>query len=154
MPIRNLMEYDCPENIKGEKGLIELLRDVKKGLSKVDFLFSDKSLKGILEIVEKGVHIFPSVKIDTKIDLSSAKKFIENYKTNLESGCLSCEELGKVNFKLGERGVYCNSFEDKSTVDEKKGHSPYTQKYFSKKGGCANKTPIFRPINEVLEEVE
>jgi len=94
MVLETKIEYK-PE-ISGFKDIsptsvLEMLRDVRSDLGTLDPLFITKSLKEIVETVEKGEYLVQkNDAINTIIDFSRAKAIINSYRTSSIKGCISC----------------------------------------------------------------
>jgi len=142
------------EEIKGEGDLLNLLNDVQRELNSLSRLKSSK-LSYVLEFIEKGVFdnnlMVGRGNVKYLVDLSSAKRLIESYREKSEKGCQSCVERGEVHKNL-EKYFYCKLTENERDIDYKEGRSPKIERYSEK--GCGNRIPFFRPIDEVLKEVD
>ena len=133
-------------NPVSEEDVIDVLEDVRKKLNPFFPSFKQNRLLHIAGIVEDG-RLNCS---EGEIDVSEAKKIVDDYKLRADKGCMSC-----VNFVYNEKGrrrMYCKLTEsDKDVIGESR-MSPRIARFYDT--GCIDAVTFCRPLNEVLSEVD
>ncbi len=154
MPIKQILTYEPKiteldrDSEKVGKQVVDLLRQVRTEIGQLDNAFADKSLKQVLEAVEKGKYVFRDGKVRTEIDLSSVDSLIKCYRYHSERGCQSCEHERVYQPNLpGEDYRYCGKYENEK-MDNLTGMSERVRQFSEK--GCDERKAIFRPLEEVL----
>ena len=134
------------------QGVLEMLRDVRSEIGKLEGSFASVGLKRVLEVVEKGGYKVNG-HVLTRIDLSSAKEVVEAYREHSEGGCQSCVSLGGdvINDDM-DTFFYCEVREDHERTPKKCGYntglSPETEKHYE--SPCGSWKPRFSPPLEKL----
>lgn len=149
------LSYHPPrENVDAEKYVLKLLNDIRSELVKIEETWGEFGLHKILQFIEKGKLIVPFIgeNYDFEVDLSPAQEFIENYRFNSEGGCKSRKNVGGYNPFPGETRFFCGLYEKETGEYSENGFSQRTAEYFET--GCEEKEVKFRPLEEVLKEVE
>jgi hypothetical protein len=159
MPLKQKVRYRVWKGVnyiqgEGER-IIGLLKDVRLNLSMLNKEFKSKSLKEILELVEKDkINIKhksdeenPQAEIIYSVNLSDANQGIINYRHNSEGGCKSCSQFQTYMPFPDEHVSYCGLYEKFDVVDL--GSSPRIAKFYEQ--GCdEKKVKIPMKLEEVI----
>jgi hypothetical protein len=161
MIIEHLEYSPIIREITEEEQLKELIKDVGFDLHMLGFPVSDSVYNSIFDIIQQGTYLAPKSQIKsirTVLDLSNAKKLIDNYKIKSGEGCLACKNLGIIQPFPGDTLLYCKLNECEDEIIEKflegslGSRSLKVQKYFEE--GCNNKKPFFsKTIETLLKEM-
>jgi len=149
MAIKNQLIYVSPINeIKQEQDILTLLKDVQLNLDK--FSCNIKKTE-VIKLIEQGKYQQKSdVIFYTEIDLSHAKKLLDDYKHLSERGCKSCRN--NISFKptSSETCFYCQIGETQESIPDitRRSRSPKIRKNYGV--GCIDRVPIFKPLEEIL----
>ncbi|MAG24615.1 hypothetical protein CMI47_03455 [Candidatus Pacearchaeota archaeon] len=160
MPAQNILRYVPPvDSIKSEDDIVTLLEDVQKTIDdinsglRLDLMNTFVFLRdmGIDRVYDLGVEDERGVR--QMIDLSSAVSGAKFYDSRSQPGCSGCEHQKMHKPETDETVFYCGVHEPNTIRDGGfVGLSPTIQKY--RESGCEDRKAIFRPIDEVLSEVE
>ncbi len=160
MPLQQKFTYKVwkgVDYIQGEgERIIGLLKDVRLNLSLLDKDFKGKSLKEVLELVEKDeIRIKhksdeenPQAEIIYRIDLSNANQRITQYRNDSEGGCKSCTQFGHYMPFSDEHVFYCKLYENIDAIHI--GDSPRITK-FQKEGCDEKKVKIPVKLDDVIK---
>lgn len=174
MPLEQLHEYKIPSHIKEikneEEKVIALLRNIKDCASCLNLNMTFANLQDVLDMVEIGEWSFQNPNIPNRnildrriekstalnynINLSEAKKIIDDYIAHSKKGCEYCGNLG-VMYKDVEPGRYCKIEETEKLIVDfpiMNNVSPKIHQFWET--GCKDRTPTLKPLEEVLKERE
>jgi len=151
MAILNAMKYEAPIGELSPEYVLTVLRDVQKGLEKVDENYS-RSLTDVLGVVESGGFIAgPTNAIRTHVNLVAAQTLISQYRAVSEQqGCENCMLLDSHKLGPDETGKYCEPFERPEDIDEKIGMSPRYTEFREGEVKCPDRIPVFEKTIEQL----
>ena len=150
----------CREcNPLSPESVIDMLKDVKENLGKLDSSFADFDLKEVLAVVEKGKHVIKG-DVETRINLSDAAGIISSYRHYSEGGCKSCLNLGKEHTDPGSTdpdfGYYCKISDpayDSFSGCKVNGFSSIVSQYYN--NPCEDWKPRFpKTLDKVIAEAE
>jgi hypothetical protein len=171
MALNKLYDYTVPAEIKDmknkERQIIELLNNIKAATAVIKPSFFRVNLKQVLDAVKEGRLVLQSqtgvnpvnlersigkeISQNYKIDLSEAKKIIDDYINHSEHGCEYCGNLGKT-YKDNKKGMYCKIDEtEDSVVGLPISDKSVNINTFYKKG-CENRTTTLKPLEKLLKE--
>jgi len=142
-----------------ELKIIRLLKDVRDSVALLRPDLGNERLENILDAVEKGEMIISKtsdedklwVELNYNVDLSDAKKIVDDYKAQTEKGCEHCGNIGKF-YKDMETYRYCKIGESENSVAKLPISDKSTKINQFYKTGCEDRTPSLRPLEEVLIE--
>ena len=157
MVLKNIIKYESsiPE-IKEEADIIKLLNEVARDLN-MRFMNSPiktllvGSRRHVLEIIEKGEYETGiEGNVHQMVDLSAAKRLIDQYKVQSGRTCRACSEIRRVE----GCGEYCGRHENQedSYANGSWDASPRVMEYSARE--CSECKPRFRPLEDVLEDLE
>ncbi len=166
MPLNQSFIYEPLKGIEytqnKELKIIRLLQDVREnaGLLRPDL--ENIRLDTVLEVVENGKWEIqartnpknPQVELNYLIDLSKAKKIVDEYRNLSEGGCEYCTNYTKFhNEEKNLTGVYCKAEETEANINWLPIASNNTLKIRdASRNHCPDRIPRLRLLEEILQD--